>query len=193
MFRPTGHRLRPRMLPENSVVCRAHGGSPVAGPSICISVDRVAHMQTLTCCCCVMICRRSSATSRGGTFKRQTRPESCALGPSEALAPDIHDIWCRRSPSSPWCLQLMVDDVEEGAWVYRRDARIRRPVAELDGPASNGEHRVLSPEVQLLYKSASVRPKDEAFQAMLGHLRSSQRSWLRQSLTSPRHPWLPFL
>lgn len=45
----------------------------------------------------------------------------------ETLASEIHDIWCRRSPSSPWCLQLMIDDAEEDAWVYRRDARIRRP------------------------------------------------------------------
>lgn len=114
----------------------------------------------------------------------------------ETLATGVHDIWCRRSPSSPWCLQLMIDDAEEGGWVYRRDQRIRRPVAELDGPASNSERRVLSPDVQLLYKSADPRAKDEAdFQAAVEHLDPSQRRWLKESLAvaSPLHPWLTCL
>lgn len=93
-------------------------------------------------------------------------------------------------------MQLMIDDTEEGAWVYRRDPRIRRPISELDGPASNSDHRVLSPDVQLLYKSLDPRAKDEAdFQAVLQYLDSSQRCWLRESLTvtAPAHPWLAVL
>ncbi len=113
--------------------------------------------------------------------------------PGETLATEIHDVWCRRSPSSPWCLQLRIDDGDDDCWVYRRDGRIRRPVAELDGPSSNAERRVLSPDVQLLYKSANVRAKDEAdFKTVVEALDASQRRWLRQSLAiaSPRHPWL---
>lgn len=90
----------------------------------------------------------------------------------------------------------MIDDAEEGAWVYRRDQRIRRPVAELDGPASNSERRVLSPDVQLLYKSAEPRAKDESdFHAAVEHLDPPQRRWLTKSLAvaSPLHPWLTFL
>ena len=115
---------------------------------------------------------------------------------AEPLPLRIHDIWCRRSPSSPWSMQLMIDDTEEGAWVYRRDPRIRRPISELDGPASNSDHRVLSPDVQLPYKSLDPRAKDEAdFQAVLQYLDSSQRCWLRESLTvtAPAHPWLAVL
>lgn len=113
--------------------------------------------------------------------------------PSEELPRKAHDIWCRRSVSSPWCLQLMVDDTDESEWVYRRDGRIRRPVDELDGWASNLERRVLSPDVQLLYKSSNPRAKDEAdFDAIVEHLDSSQRLWLATSLAlvSPTHPWL---
>jgi len=111
----------------------------------------------------------------------------------DVLPPGVHDIWCRRSPLSPWCLQLMLAEESDDQWVYRRDTRIRRPVAELDGPASSIEHRVLSPEVQLLYKSAHPREKDHAdFDAVVGYLDASQRRWLRESLlvVSPRHPWL---
>jgi hypothetical protein len=111
----------------------------------------------------------------------------------EILAPPVHDVWCRRSPSSPWSLQLMIDETEDDHWVYRRDTRIRRPLTDLDGPASNSERQVLSPEIQLLYKSAQPRDKDEAdFQAVLADLHPPQRRWLQESLTvvSPGHPWL---
>jgi hypothetical protein len=111
----------------------------------------------------------------------------------QILAPPIHDVWCRRSPSSPWALQLMLDDTESDHWVYRRDARIRRPVTDLVGPASTPGCPVLSPEIQLLYKSARPREKDEAdFHAVADALLPRQRRWLRESLTivSPGHPWL---
>lgn len=78
----------------------------------------------------------------------------------------------------------------------RRDPTIRRPVAELDGPGSNAEHRVLAPAVQLLYKSSAPRDKDEAdFRAVREVLGDRERTWLSESLsvTSPSHPWLAHL
>jgi hypothetical protein len=114
-------------------------------------------------------------------------------GDGELLAAAIHDVWCRRSPASPWSLQLMIDDTEDDQWVYRRDASIRRPVAELDGPASDTERRVLSPDIQLLYKSTDPRAKDEAdFEAALAGLDAPQRRWWRNSvaIATPGHPWL---
>jgi hypothetical protein len=87
----------------------------------------------------------------------------------------------------------MIDDTENDHWVYRRDARIRRPVTDLGGRASTPERPMLSPEIQLLYKSARPRDKDEAdFHAIVEALHAPQRRWLRESLTvvSPGHPWL---
>jgi hypothetical protein len=52
---------------------------------------------------------------------------------------------------------------------------------------------VLAPEIQLLYKSKGLRPKDQAdFDAVLPALRPEQRRWLRDALTieSPSHTWL---
>ena len=111
----------------------------------------------------------------------------------ETVAPTIHGVWCRRSGSSPWSLQLMIDDTENDYWVYRRDARIRRLVADLEGPASTPQRPVLTPEIQLLYKSVRPRDKDEAdFHAVVEALHAPQRRWLAKSLTtvSPGHPWL---
>jgi hypothetical protein len=114
----------------------------------------------------------------------------------EILPSGVHDVWCRRTPASPWCLQLMIDDMDVGTWRYRRDPRITRPVAELDGPASSPARRVLAPDVQLLYKSASMREKDQAdFTSVVEHLDASRRRWLADALalTSPEHPWLEHL
>jgi len=114
-------------------------------------------------------------------------------GRGEVLPSAVHDIWCRRTPSSPWSLQIMIDDARDGVWTYRRDPRIRRPVPELDGPASNADRRVLAPEVQLLQKSKAPRPKDEADLLVVRRaLDPDRRRWLEAalSLASPEHPWL---
>jgi hypothetical protein len=110
----------------------------------------------------------------------------------EVLPPEVHDVWCRRDPRSPWSLQVMIDDASDGIWQYRRDARIRRPVSQLDGHPED-HPRVLAPEIQLLQKSKSPRPKDEAdFLAVRHSLTRDQREWLGTalSLASPTHPWL---
>jgi hypothetical protein len=114
----------------------------------------------------------------------------------EMLPDHAHDVWCRPEPSAPWALQLMLDRAEADVWVYRRDARVRRPLADLDGPASTVQRRVLTPEVQLLYKSKTPRPKDDAdFEACLPCLSDVQRRWLSDALhlTAPEHAWLPRL
>ena len=115
---------------------------------------------------------------------------------SEVLPPPLHDIWCRRTPTSPWALQLMVDDTDDADWVYRRDHRIRRPVPELYGPASTPRRPVLAPEVQLLGKSRTPRPKDVAdFECVADALGGPQRTWLREALSTvaPEHDWLAAL
>lgn len=116
--------------------------------------------------------------------------------PGEHLTREVRDVWCRRTPTSPWSLQLMIDDATGGVWRYRRDVRISRPVSELDSHACFGRPPVLSPAVQLLHKSRSRRPKDEAnFHAARRLLGSAERSWLVTALeqVSPHHDWLKHL
>ncbi len=119
--------------------------------------------------------------------------------PGEVLSDAIHDMFCRRTPESPWSFQFMVDAVDGDDWVFRRDPRIRRPVTSLAGPASRPGLPVLAPEVQLLYKSgvggggSGPRPKDELDRDHLGPLLDDQqRAWLVGALTliEPGHPWV---
>ena len=111
----------------------------------------------------------------------------------EHLPEEVHDVWLRRRPDLPWAFQFMIDETDGGDWLYRRDRRIRRPLASLSGPTSSPACQVLAPEIQLLYKSKGLRPKDESdFAAVLPELDEPRRAWLRDALrlTSPDHPWL---
>ena len=133
---------------------------------------------------------------RGWDLHAADPPGAGVLRPwpeAEQLPAALHDIWCRPAPTSPWALQLMVDDTDGADWLYRRDHRIRRPVAGLHGPASAPGRPVLAPEVQLLCKSRAPRPKDvEDFSAVVGALEDDRRDWLRRALStvSPGHAWL---
>ena len=110
----------------------------------------------------------------------------------EKLAPHLHDVWCRRAPREPWRFQIMIDDAEDDEWVYRRHTSVRRPVATLRGRASSPDMPVLSPEIQLLYKSKGRREKDEVdFARVLPLLTEEEKEWLGQALqtVTPGHPW----
>ncbi|MDQ3672318.1 MAG: amino acid transporter [Actinomycetota bacterium] len=110
---------------------------------------------------------------------------------NEVLAEPTHDVWAREQENGPWRLQLMLNTADGDEWVYRRDPRIRVPLSKLvwcdDGIP------YLVPEIQLLFKSKNVRPRDELdFAHALPLLDTRQRAWLRDALalTSPGHAWL---
>lgn len=111
----------------------------------------------------------------------------------ETLPSHLHDVWCRPEPSAGWAFQFMIDDSFGDDWLFRRHHGIRRPVASLAGRASRPGMKVLSPDVQLLYKSKGMRDKDIAdFEMVLPHLSAGERDWLRQALitVTPRHGWI---
>ncbi|MEU7894202.1 amino acid transporter [Nonomuraea sp. NPDC049152] len=108
----------------------------------------------------------------------------------EVLPVEAHDIWVREDVERPWRFQLMLDEAETGEWIYRRDARIRRPIASV-GVAHDGFVR-LTPEVQLLFKAKGRRLKDEQdFTEVLPLLTEAQRVWLDEALEIEfgTHPW----
>ena len=112
--------------------------------------------------------------------------------PGEVLPAHVHDIWCRPAPDAPWRLQLMVADAEGGDWVFRRNPRVRRPIAELTRRTQTG-WPYLALEVQVLYKAtANPRAKDEHDFALAGPLLDGAgRAWLAAALAlhAPDHPW----
>jgi hypothetical protein len=112
----------------------------------------------------------------------------------DPLPASCENVWARRSGGEPWQYDFILMDVTDGRWVFKRDARISRPVEEivwcLDGVP------YLRPEVQLLHKASGLRPKDQAdFAATWPRLEPAPRRWLRDALdlAHPSHPWLEVL
>ena len=134
--------------------------------------------------------RDAAATGGLGRTRRGRAPDAAAVGAGEVLPEQAHDIWVREHPDGPWRFQLMLDEADEEEWIFRRDPRIRRPLAGLT--VEQDGFRWLVPEVQLLYKSKGLRPKDEAdFEAVLPLLSEGQRRWLDEALGTEQttHPW----
>lgn len=110
---------------------------------------------------------------------------------AEAIESPLHDLWCRRSPGSPWSLQVMLDEADGENWVSRRDPRIRRQLDSLTVWTTHGIP-ILAPEIQLYYKAKNVRQKDRIdFAAVLPLLTHEQSIWLDAALalSDPGHPW----
>lgn len=108
------------------------------------------------------------------------------------LRDDTSQLWLRRNAHSPWELDLLLTPTDGDDWLYKRDARIRRPLNSIGFLADDGIP-YLRPEIVLLFKAKLLREKDQAdFDSLLPHLSAASREFLAGALiaTLPRHPWL---
>src|ERR1700733_6380598 len=104
---------------------------------------------------------------------------------------DVNSLWCRPNGADLWTIEVLLDASDLDYWIFRRNTEIRRPLIEVIRRNSDGVP-YLAPEVQLLYKARSMRPKDKAdFERVAPRLESAARTWLRESLlkTYPGHAW----
>ena len=111
----------------------------------------------------------------------------------QLLAPsaDVSSLWCRPNGAVLWTMEVLLDASDLDYWIFRRNTEIRRPLIEVIRRNSDGVP-YLAPEVQLLYKARSMRPKDKAdFECVAPRLDCAARTWLRESLlkTYPGHAW----
>ena len=108
----------------------------------------------------------------------------------ELTAAEVDSLWCRREPGAPWCLQVLLEEVEDDDWVYRRDPRVRLPLSRATW--THDGLRCVDPAVQLLWKSAAPRPEDDADRRLVEpSLTPGQRTWLAGAidLAHPGSPW----
>ena len=108
---------------------------------------------------------------------------------------EVNSLWCKRANGAHWEFELMLDGCDGEFWVFRRDARIRRPLSSAIRRTPGGI-AYLAPEIQLLYKARATRARDQAdFDQVVSHLNQDARAWLRESLKSvePEHAWIPLL
>jgi hypothetical protein len=112
----------------------------------------------------------------------------------EALAAH-RQTWVRDPGTGAWKLDVMREPWEGDTWVFRRDPRIRLPRDRVIAHTRDGIPYA-RPEIALLYKAKSQRPKDNAdFVAALPLLDDEARAWLDESiaLVHPGHHWLQTL
>jgi hypothetical protein len=98
-------------------------------------------------------------------------------------------------PETPGEFEFFLNEIHDGRWFFRRDQSIGGPLEELTTVSPSGIP-VLAPEIQLLYKSGTPRPKDEAdFAGILPMLESRRVARLLELLMAyrPEHPWLEML
>ncbi len=110
----------------------------------------------------------------------------------ERLALPIHEIHAHRARGRPADLELLLNETEGDRWIFRRDARVSRPLAKIAMVAPT-DIPFFAPEIVLLYKAKAAEAKDEAdFATVVPRLEPEGRGWLRQALETahPGHPWI---
>ena len=88
-------------------------------------------------------------------------------------------------------IEFLLNERRDDRWVYRRDARIERPLSRAIVRSSSGP--MLAPEIVLLYKSKEPRATDDADLAnTIPQLPGEARAWLAAALelSAPGHPWI---
>jgi hypothetical protein len=114
------------------------------------------------------------------------------LLPEEPMRAEREQLWVRRDAYSPWVMDVLLTPRDGPDWVYKRDDRVRLPLADVTrcGPDGVPYQR---PEIGLLLKAKHAREKDEAdLAAWWPLLDEPARAWFLEvlALTEPGHPWL---
>jgi hypothetical protein len=108
----------------------------------------------------------------------------------DQLPPEYEQLWVRRDATSPWLLDLLLQPVEAGDWVFKKDGRVWVPMERAVVRTRGIPH--LAPEIALLHKAHLCRPQDEQDLAVvLPLLADDRRAWLRDALALvvPTSPW----
>jgi RimJ/RimL family protein N-acetyltransferase len=118
--------------------------------------------------------------------------ELSRLAENAAPRSEVNSLWCRSSGSGPWELEVLLDQADQDHWIFRRHSGIKRPLSSITLRSAEGIP-YLAPEIQLLYKSRSVRPRDQAdFERVAPRLNAAARAWLKDALLAvePNHTWI---
>ena len=114
---------------------------------------------------------------------------------SERTLAAHHQTWVRDPGTGAWRLDLFREPWEGDTWVFRRDHRLRLPLARAIARGHDGIPYA-RPEIVLLFKAKAPSAKDEAdLTVTLPRLDRPARAWLERALqlVHPGHCWLAAL
>ncbi len=123
------------------------------------------------------------------------RPEGAAWVPwneDDWVAAPLFQVQAWGPEDEEPAYDFFLNDTVDGAWQFRREPSITRPVEEIMLRTAGGIP-FLAPEIQLAFKGKYRRPKDEHdFTFVLPYLSPAQRAWLAMALKAAygEHAWI---
>ncbi len=130
---------------------------------------------------------------QGWVLEQAVNGELLPLQENEFLTLPVHTIWCQKADNQPDFLEILLNESEEGQFVFRRNSSIRCRLNEAFVISPSG-FPILAPEIALLYKSSAPSAAENAldFQSALPRLDARKRRWLADALYTlySRHEWL---
>jgi hypothetical protein len=144
----------------------------------------------------IAVARRDQSEVQSYLLRRGWRLEKAfdgRLSPwdeGEWLAPPLHGVWCRNEAHDPDFFELLLNEMDDRVFRFRRDPAVTLPRARMSFESPSGLP-VLAPEVVLLYKSNSPEEYGEDFDNAAPALSPESRAWLKRALEklSPGHAW----
>jgi Aminoglycoside-2''-adenylyltransferase len=127
----------------------------------------------------------------GWTFEKIVQGRREPWRADEVLTLPVHEIHGRSSGELSCAIEFLLNERDAENWTFRRDARISLPLKRAIVRGAGGVP-ILAPEIVLLFKAKSPRPKDEAdFRDASEALDASRFAWLTGALETchPGHPW----
>jgi hypothetical protein len=91
---------------------------------------------------------------RGWGLQKASDGELSPWEEGEELAPPLHAVWCRNEAHEPPFFELLLNEIDDELFRFRRDRSVTLPRARISFRTRCGLP-VLAPEVVLLYKSNS--------------------------------------
>lgn len=144
----------------------------------------------------IAVARRDQSEVRGYLRGRGWNLEKAAGGrlspwaEGEWLAPPLHGVWCRNEAYDPNFFELLLNEIDDGLFRFRRDTAVILPRARMSFESPSGLP-ALAPEVVLLYKSSGADEYADDFRSAAPALPGEARAWLKTALdrVSAGHPW----
>jgi hypothetical protein len=112
--------------------------------------------------------------------------------PGERLELPVHQINAYRAGEAEPAFQVMLAESSDTEWIFRRNPKIRMPLARMGFYPLWGLP-YLAPEIVLLFKAKHLEARDRIdFDNALPALSADARRWLRDAIekTHPGHEWL---
>ena len=133
---------------------------------------------------------REYLKTRGWSFEKAHDGQLTPWEDGEVLSLPFHAVWCRNGAHEPDFVELMLDEIDEGQFTFRRDSSVTMPRGRMSFKTPSGVP-VLAPELVLLYKSSAVEDYADDFRNASGALGREARAWLKDALVKVygRHAW----